>query len=112
MLQVFDNLARNSHYWLERAARLIPDLQKKLTFEFENPLVFVWDNGLGIDDRIASRIFEVFVSGKPEGEGHGLGLYLTQELLALEKSTIVLLPERNTHGRQFKFEINLEGALK
>ncbi len=112
MLQVFDNLARNSHYWLQRAAGLNPGLRKTVTFEVKNPFILVWDNGTGIDERVASRIFDVFVSGKPEGEGHGLGLYISRELLALEKSTIELLPDRNQHGRQFKFEINLGGALK
>jgi len=112
IIQVLDNLTRNSVYWLDVAAKTEPGLQPEITIEIAAPTLRFSDNGLGIEDRIAARIFDAFVSGKPEGEGHGLGLFLCRQLLAVEKGNIQLLPQLNTHGRRFAFEIDLTGALE
>jgi nitrogen-specific signal transduction histidine kinase len=42
-------------------------------------LIDVTDNGPGVDLDIASRIFEPFVSSKPEGSG--LGLAIAQDIV-------------------------------
>ena len=112
IIQVLDNLTRNSIYWLDVVAKAEPGFQPEMTIEIAKPILRFSDNGFGIEDRIAARIFDAFVSGKPEGEGHGLGLFLCRQLLAVEKGTIQLLPELNMHGRRFAFEIDLTGALE
>ena len=42
----------------------------------------VRDNGPGIPDDVVSKIFEPFVTTKPAGEGTGLGLSLSQDIIA------------------------------
>jgi signal transduction histidine kinase len=106
VLQVLDNLINNSIYWLKLAAVRLKGFTPTITIEAEKPTIRVHDNGLGVDERITARLFEPFVSGRTDASGHGLGLYLSQELLKQEKSTLILLPMRNAHDRRYIFEID------
>jgi len=109
IIQVLDNLFRNSQYWLTHSPKSTTD--RIFTIDVKPPHLIVYDNGPGVDDVIAARIFDAFVSGKPPGEGHGLGLFISRQLLSAEKSEIALLPEINQFGRRYKFRIDLAGAL-
>lgn len=40
------------------------------------------DNGTGIPDSLRAKIFEPFFSTKPTGQGTGLGLSLSYEIIA------------------------------
>lgn len=109
ILQVLDNLFRNSQYWLVCSVKNKKD--RVFTIDVKPPLLIISDSGPGVDDVIAGRIFDAFVTGKPPGEGHGLGLFISQQLLSAEKSDISLLSETNKDGRRYKFRINLAGAI-
>lgn len=41
----------------------------------------VSDNGMGMDDRVRSRLFEPFFTTKPQGRGTGLGMVTTQAIV-------------------------------
>ena len=51
---------------------------KNLEKEIE---VHIRDNGIGIPDEVVEKIFEPFFTTKPTGEGTGLGLSLTHEII-------------------------------
>jgi signal transduction histidine kinase len=106
VLQVLDNLVNNSVYWLKLASSARNGFSPTILIQAQDPVLRVSDNGLGVDERIVPRLFEAFVTGRKDGSGHGLGLYLSQELLKQEKSTITLLPELNPHQRRYIFEID------
>lgn len=109
--QVIDNLILNSEYWLKE------DLAQKridsgtIVLEISRPFVRIHDNGRGIDPNIELALFEPFVSAKAKGQGRGLGLFITKQLLDSEGCSIGILPERNQRQRLFKFQIDLRGAL-
>lgn len=69
------------------------------------------DNGLGVDPAIEPLLFQPFVTTKPRGEGRGLGLFITQQLLDSVGCEISLDPQRNEHGRKYIFQIDLSGAI-
>jgi nitrogen-specific signal transduction histidine kinase len=64
-------------------------------------LVDVLDNGPGIADDVRGRIFEPFVTGKPEGVG--LGLTLAAQVA--ESADGGLTFERVENWTRFRFQI-------
>ena len=87
MGRVFLNLLDNALQALRaRAAEAGPDYAPRLTVATQatadgGAVVRIGDNGLGIPDDARDRIFEPFFTTKPTGEGTGLGLSLTYEIV-------------------------------
>jgi signal transduction histidine kinase len=108
LTQVFDNLVLNSEYWIGRTAHKGAATIKATIVQ---PFVEFSDTGPGVDRRYEVSLFQPFVSGKPGGEGRGLGLFIIEQLLALDGCSIVLAETRNTAGRRNTFELNFAEAV-
>ncbi|MGC1247974.1 MAG: ATP-binding protein, partial [Spirulinaceae cyanobacterium] len=84
--RAFINLIDNACYaawskYQEQGKLFVPTLSittKKLTEQIE---IRIRDNGAGIPAQVAEKIFEPFFTTKPTGEGTGLGLSLTHEII-------------------------------
>ena len=84
--RAFINLIDNGCYaaWensVAKGQKVSPQLwiiTKNLEKEVE---IRIRDNGTGIPDEVKEKIFEPFVTTKPTGEGTGLGLSLTHEII-------------------------------
>jgi len=111
LTQVFDNIILNSEYWLKEHAGS-KNSSPKITINIKTPMVRIYDNGLGINPAIEDQIFQPFVSSKPKSIGRGLGLFIIQQLLESVGCDIVLLPDKNSFGRRFIFQINFSNILK
>lgn len=108
LLQVVDNLSRNSQYWLTHTPMSAPrTIDVKLTNE---GFVFS-DSGPGIAPTVEDSLFELFVSDKPAPTQGGIGLFIVSQLLSAMGGSIILLPERNTAGRRYKFYVDLDGII-
>jgi C4-dicarboxylate-specific signal transduction histidine kinase len=107
LIQVLENLSRNSEYWLRQNA---PTGQKRILFEVSAPHVLVSDSGPGVKAGIENALFEPFISGKPAGQGRGLGLFISRQLLLRDGCDLILEPERNAKGRRFKFAVDLQAV--
>ena len=44
-------------------------------------LISIWDNGMGIPQEVLNKIFEPFFTTKPTGQGTGLGLSLSYDII-------------------------------
>jgi signal transduction histidine kinase len=109
LTQVFDNLVRNSAYWLRRG-ELTGQVSrpKEIVVELTPAGFIVSDTGPGIDPHYEDSLFEIFVTAKPERDtGQGLGLFIVTELLRTDGCNIDLLPDRNEDGRRYRFAVNL-----
>ena len=101
--QVFNNLIDNAVYWLGRKSDR-GDRRLKIVIDGERRAVLVADNGPGIHPRYRHRIFEPFFTTKTNGRG--LGLYISQEIMAEKKGIIRLVdssdePEALRQGAAF-----------
>jgi C4-dicarboxylate-specific signal transduction histidine kinase len=110
LLQVFDNLFRNSEYWLRQFSSEHPKAELAVTLQIDGTLVLVSDTGPGIKPALERTLFELFVTDKPRGEGNGLGLFIVRQLLESEGCSIRLGAERNRSGRRYQFILDFTGA--
>jgi C4-dicarboxylate-specific signal transduction histidine kinase len=89
--QVLVNLVKNA---LEAMSGR-PESKLKLggRFEFGRVLIFVSDNGPGIDDETADEIFVPFFTTKREGSG--IGLSLCRQIMTAHGGDIVIASDSN-----------------
>ena len=72
------------------------------TYEEDNHIVVeIIDNGPGIPEEIRTRIFEPFFTTKPPGQGTGLGLHVTHDIV-VNRHHGLLLVESKPGGTKFK----------
>lgn len=109
LLQVLDNLVLNSEYWLVEGVRK-RFAQAQIHAVVAAPFIQIWDTGSGVDRLYENTLFQPFVTGKPPGEGRGLGLYIVRQLLEADGCYISLLPQRNDSGRRYIFQLDLSGV--
>lgn len=109
--QILDNLILNSEYWVRHWIAKGKISGGLISIAAAGSRVEISDNGPGIDSSLVESIFEPFVSGKPAGEGRGIGLFVVTQLLASQGCTISLLPLLNENGRRFVFSINLQAVI-
>jgi signal transduction histidine kinase len=92
--QVFDNLFRNSIYWLddtrEKYPETAPPAEIRIFLDGRTRTVTFSDTGVGIAPSDADWIFERFHSRR--NGGRGLGLYLSKELCEFNAVTLALDP--------------------
>ena len=69
-----------------------------------NVIIRIKDNGPGIPEKIKNKIFEPFFTTKDAGEGTGLGLSMTYDIIKSHNGTIDLLSEE---GKGTEFVITL-----
>ncbi|BDZ40192.1 sensor histidine kinase [Microbacterium suwonense] len=105
--QVLNNLIAN-------AARSDPGtaaIEVRLTAGEDDVIVAVSDGGSGMTEKQRDHLFRRFVSGRPLGNGTGIGLFISQQLIELHggrifvdtitgKGTTMLftIPRRHRHG--------------
>ncbi len=61
----------------------------------------VMDNGKGIPQNIMSKIFQPFFTTKPTGEGTGLGLSLTYDIIAKQHNGTINVESKEGEGTTF-----------
>ena len=83
--QVLINLCKNAAESVDGQTRAKIELLGRMD-ESGNPVIQVIDNGKGIDEDVADRIFIPFFTTKPRGSG--IGLSLSRQIMRLHKGTI------------------------
>ncbi len=84
--RVFLNLYNNTFYSLsEKARRGLPGYNPTIKVSTrklnDNIEIRIRDNGLGIPEKIKEKIFQPFFTTKPTGQGTGLGLSLSFDII-------------------------------
>ena len=87
--QILTNLILNSHQALGEASD--KRIELSLGSEGENAVIEVIDFGPGISQENQDRIFEPFFTTKTQGDGTGLGLYISSELARKNEGSLALV---------------------
>ena len=74
-------------------------------------VVSVSDNGTGIPEHIRDKIFQPFFSTKPSGEGTGLGLSLSSDIIKTHGGELVFETEVGS-GSTFKIQLPVVGETQ
>jgi signal transduction histidine kinase len=82
--QVWTNLIQNAVHAMEGRGRL----RLGLHVDGDRQLVSIQDSGGGIPEAALGRIFEPFFTTKPAGEGTGLGLMISRQIVAKHGGTL------------------------
>lgn len=110
LTQVFDNVVLNAEYWLGDAIHAGRTKNGVIKIVIDAPRVRISDSGRGVAESVEESLFEAFVTTKGKGQGRGLGLFVSRQLLDADSCSLVLLSERNVLGRRYVFELDLSGA--
>jgi two-component system, chemotaxis family, CheB/CheR fusion protein len=107
LTQIFENLIANAAKYTNGGGTI--DLQ--LRVEAAQAIVEVSDNGLGLDPRLAGRIFDLFVQDhrsldRSQG-GMGIGLALVRHLASLHGATVEAFSEGLNQGSRFVVRLPL-----
>lgn len=84
--RVLLNLFNNAFYAVNQKAKTVgadykPEVSVTTSTENGQVIIKVKDNGIGIPDAIREKIMQPFFTTKPTGEGTGLGLSLTYDMV-------------------------------
>ncbi len=109
--QVIDNFALNAEYWLKEARAREANFDPKITIAYVSPRLRIWDNSGGVDPAVEAALFEPFITLKPKGEGRGLGLFISSQILESMGCSVSLLSDRNEYDRRYIFELDLSGIV-
>jgi signal transduction histidine kinase len=104
--QVFLNLLDNALRASPQGGRIF------LTVMDEGPdrvVVSVRDEGPGIGRDVRERIFDPFFTTRPPGEGTGLGLYLSRQIIDAHGGTLRVISEAG-QGAEFRVELPVKLA--
>lgn len=90
--EILLNTMINAIQAMEEGGRLTVTGRKQRT----SGLLHIEDTGTGIPGNKLDKVFDLFYSTKKAGEGTGLGMWMTYELVAKYKGTIDLKSEEGT----------------
>ncbi|PSB23987.1 sensor histidine kinase [Stenomitos frigidus] len=114
--QVFLNLLNNAIDALERQFVQSPALDLSPTIllsteltEAQTITIRVKDNGVGISETVGMRLFEPFFTTKPVGQGMGLGLAISYQIVVEKHNG--QLSYRSTPGQGTEFVMQLPLTL-
>ncbi len=87
--RVLINLLNNSFYSVNekivksKHENVVYSPEVKISTDYDNfvLLIKVWDNGMGIPVNLIDKIFQPFFTTKPTGEGTGLGLSMSYDII-------------------------------
>ncbi|MBC1224945.1 GAF domain-containing protein [Nostoc sp. UCD121] len=117
MNQVFMNILNNAIDALENSAtcgKKIDNLKIWIRTEIiEGNSILIWiaDNGCGIPEMMRSRIFEPFFTTKQPGQGIGLGLSISYQIIVEKHGGNIKCVSEPGNGCEFWIEIPIKGIV-
>ncbi len=77
-----------------------------------NVIIKIMDNGNGIPDEVKDKIFNPFFSTKPTGEGTGIGLSLSYDIVVQGHGGEIKVESKKDEGTTFIISLPLESKIE
>lgn len=104
---VLENIITNSVKYHDPSKEKL-QLSIDVYISIERCTIIVADNGIGIPEKVQSKVFEMFYRGTNKSHGSGLGLYIVKETVAQMNGTIQLESKENVGT---KISITIENKI-
>lgn len=101
--EIYENLIINATKYMGNQTEPIIEIGKRATDK--ETTLFVKDNGMGIDPRYSSRIFNLFEKLDPNSEGTGIGLAIVKRIVENHGGKIWVESDGSGKGSTFCFTI-------
>jgi len=101
--EVFENLIDNAAKYM--GSQPNPMIEIGVKNQMEEPVIFVKDNGIGIEPRYQTKIFGLFEKLNPNIEGTGIGLALVKRIIETHGGRVWVESEGSGKGSTFYFTI-------
>ena len=72
-------------------------------------IIIIKDNGTGIPDEIKDKIFQPFFTTKAAGEGTGLGLSMSHEIITQGHGGTIEVESNEGYGTFFEIKLPIKG---
>jgi signal transduction histidine kinase len=110
--RVLMNLYNNAFYSLAEKLKkheniFNPILTVKTSSANGKAEINIRDNGLGIAPEIMGKVFQPFFTTKPTGQGTGLGLSLSYDIITKEHAGAISVHSNPGEGAEFKIQLPL-----
>jgi len=108
--KVFFNLFNNAFYAVNQKSKkngadYIPEVSVTTFTENSQVVIKVRDNGIGIPDVIKDKIMQPFFTTKPTGEGTGLGLSLSYDIVVKGHGGTITITSEEHNFTEFTITI-------
>lgn len=104
------NITNNAFYavWKKQETMgegFMPELTIKVSSLGDSIQVSISDNGEGMSEEVQKRIYENFFTTKPAGQGTGLGMGITREIIEDKHGGVLSFSSAQGEGTTFTFTI-------
>jgi signal transduction histidine kinase len=108
--RVLINLISNSFYAMrcrskEGEADYLPEITLTTRSRDGNIEISISDNGIGMDEKIVEKAFNPFFTTKPPGEGTGLGLSMSYDIITKQYGGEMAVSSQPGEGTRFTFSL-------
>lgn len=112
--QVFINILSNAidaiRTKLQGSTAYIPTITITTKHQDSTVVIYIEDNGVGMLPEVMQRLFEPFFTTKPVGQGTGLGLSVSYQMIEKHGGTIQVTSELG-QGSQFAIILPVKEIL-
>ncbi|HET6823881.1 MAG TPA: ATP-binding protein [Anaerolineales bacterium] len=108
--EVFENLIENAAQYTSDQKE--PSIEIGTRWQDDQQIIFVRDNGQGVDPRYHNRIFELFEKLDPNTQGPGIGLALARRIIEVHGGKIWVESGGEGQGSTFCFTLPEKSEVK
>lgn len=85
-----------------------PTINIEVKTEPDMLVITIGDNGVGMSDEVKERLYENFFTTKPVGQGTGLGMGITREIIETNLHGHLTFESKQNEGTVFMFRIPIQ----